>query len=724
LSPPAPPLAQLVASAFEADGAIARALPGFAMRPGQGQLAVAVAEAIEDDAVLVAEAGTGTGKTFAYLVPALLCGGRVLISTGTRTLQDQLFRRDLPQVQRALGIGLQVALLKGRSNYVCRHHLRRNLSDGRFERAEDLAVLRRIDRFAAISNTGDRSDAPGIPEDAPAWARATSTRENCLGQDCPDLAGCFVFRARQAAQQADVVVVNHHLLCADLALRDEGISELLPTATAVVFDEAHQLPETAVQFFGRSLSSRQLGDLARDLLRIGLAEARDAADWTATAAALEQALRLWRLAAGSGPARRDAPQLRADRAQRDSLVGLLDVLDGIVDVLKAAAPRSRDLLRLAHRAAELRRRLSDWLSRLDGGGEGVAAEREPRGGADRGAADDPTKAIAEAAEEAPAEAAAEAAEEAPADAAAEAALEDAVLWSEVHSNGVTLHATPLSVAPAMRRHRESSPHAWIFVSATLSVAGDFRHFTDAIGMSDARTLAIDSPFDYAANARLLVPRGCGDPNSEGYAERVAASCWPLISANRGRAFVLCTSLRMVSRLSRLLEERIAESPDPVELLVQGSAPRGALLERFRVAAQPVLVGSASFWEGVDVVGEQLSLIVIDKLPFAPPDDPVLRARVEALRRRGGDPFREIQLPAAAMALEQGAGRLIRSETDRGLLVVCDERLVTRGYGRSLLRSLPPFGLLRDATEAQAWLIGDAEAARDTAIDQVEGRVTS
>ncbi len=673
-SPDPSAFVERVASAFDAGGPIAVAHRGFSERAGQRRMALAVAEAIERGEALVAEAGTGTGKTFAYLVPALLSGGRVLVSTGTRTLQDQLFRRDLPAVRDALGVKPSIALLKGRSNYVCKHHLRRHLAEGRFERREEAALLRRIERFAAVSSSGDRSEAQGIPEDSPIWAKATSTRENCLGQDCPDLAGCFVFRARQAAQHADVVVVNHHLFCADLALRDEGISELLPSANAVIFDEAHQLPEIAVQFFGRSVSTRQLSDFTRDLFRIGMADAPDAANWTSLNAAMEQALRTWRLTAGY-KGRRDASQLRADREQRAALQALLAMLDPIDDLLLAAAQRSRDLARLSLRAGELHARLATWLTLLAAGstpaGPGGDADDREEGCEQGGGLDLPR---------------------------------DAVLWGEVHAGGVTLHATPLSVAPVMRRHRESALHAWIFVSATLSVAGDFSHFTDAVGMPDARTLAIESPFDYVDRARLLVPRGCGDPNSEGYAERVAAICWPLVEANRGRAFVLCTSLRMVERMSALLRERAAGQDDPVELLIQGTAPRGELLERFRAAHQPVLIGSASFWEGVDVVGEQLSLVVIDKLPFAPPDDPVLRARIEALRRRGGDPFHDIQLPAAAMALKQGAGRLIRSEADRGLLVVCDERLVTRGYGRSLVRSLPPFGFLRDPAEALAWLV--------------------
>jgi ATP-dependent DNA helicase DinG len=685
-----------VARAFQAEGPLAASLPGFIAREGQIAMAAAVAEAIERDEALVAEAGTGTGKTFAYLVPALLAGGRVLISTGTRTLQDQLFRRDLPLVRAAMRSGARVALLKGRSNYVCHHHLRRHLEEGRFERRDEAATLRRIERFAAISASGDRSEAPGIAEDAPAWAKATSTRENCLGQDCPDIDRCFVFRARQAAQQADIVVVNHHLFCADLALRDEGVSELLPSASAVIFDEAHQLPEIAVQFFGHSLSTRQLADFARDLLRIGLADARDAADWTTASEEIEQALREWRMTAGRS-GRRDAPQMRADRAQREALDGLLAVLDRVDDLLTGAAQRSRDLLRLAVRAGELHRRLAQWLALLDRPVETEVLREDVPASQDAPTAQD---------------------EVVPED--------EAVLWCEVHQSGVTLHATPLSVAPALRRHREQTLRTWIFVSATLAVDRSFDHFTESIGMPDARTLALGSPFDYPRNARLLVPRGCGDPSDPAFADRLLQRCWPLLEGNGGRAFVLCTSLRMVERLAALLGERIASQDDPMTLLVQGVAPRAELLERFRLAARPVLVGSASFWEGVDVVGRQLSLVIIDKLPFAPPDDPVLRARIDAMRRRGGDPFREIQLPAAAMALKQGAGRLIRSESDRGLLVVCDERLVTRGYGRSLIRSMPPFGLLREVDQALDWLqeTEAAGASDDTAAMATSRPATS
>jgi ATP-dependent DNA helicase DinG len=642
-----------VAAAFAVDGPLARAQPGYTLRTAQREMALAIAQTIAEAGIpeeaagaLVAEAGTGTGKTFAYLVPALLSGGRVLISSGTRTLQDQLFRRDLPQVRAALGLACTTALLKGRSNYVCRHHLQRNLAEGRFASREEIAALRRIERFAAISASGDRAEAPGIAEDSPAWSRATSTRENCLGQDCPALAECFVFRARQAAQQADVVVVNHHLFCADLALRDEGISELLPSTHVLVFDEAHQLPEIATQFFGRSVSTRQLIDLARDLLRIGLADARDAADWAQASAEIEQGVRSLRLEAGR-PGRRDARQLRSHEGVRSAVDGLLARLS--LPALDAAAERSRDLARLAARARELATRLQDWLARLD-------------------------PALSEPGEE--------------------------IIWAEVHQSGVTLHRTPLSVAEVFRRHRLAGPRAWIFTSATLAVAGRFDHFTAAMGLEGARTLCRESPFDFAQNALLYVPQGCGDPAAADFAERVAEAAWPLIDANRGRAFVLCTSLRMVERLATLLQARVREAGAGIEMLVQGQAARLALIERFRSLPCPVLIGSASFWEGVDVAGAQLSLVIIDKLPFAAPDDPVLRARIEAMRSAGEDPFRRIQLPAAAMALKQGAGRLIRSETDRGLLAICDERLLTKSYGRSLLASLPPFPLTRDAAAAR------------------------
>lgn len=656
-------IADVTRAALSAGGALARAHPGFVVRGGQLEMAEAIARAIETSGALIAEAGTGTGKTYAYLVPALAAGVRVLIATGTRTLQDQLFGRDLPEVRNALGVAARTALLKGRANYVCHYHLARSLLDGRFARREDIADLRRIERYAAVSQGGDRSGLSALSEDAPAWLLATSTRENCLGQDCPDHGRCFVFRARQEAMQSDIVVVNHHLFCADLALRDEGVSELLPTCGALVFDEAHQLPDIATQFFGSSVSARQLLEFGRDALRAGMAEARDAGDWIQLGARMEAAVRELRLAAGA-PARLDRQALRGRAELLEALQRAVSAVESLGNRLDAAAVRGKELARCALRAAELRERIDQWRCSLTD--------------------------------------------------EAESTSEDRIVWADVAPNGLTLHATPMSIAGVFARHRQARPRAWIFLSATLAVGGRLDHFASTIGMEDAQLHVWPSPFDFAQQALLYVPTDVGLPSATGFAERLVSAVWPLIVANRGRAFLLCTTLRMVDRAAELIEERLAEADlepaagvVPMLLLRQGQASRADLLERFRAHPAPILIGSASFWEGVDVPGDQLSLVIIDKLPFAPPDDPIVQARSRLLRAHGHDPFRAMHLPAAAMVLKQGAGRLIRSERDRGVLVVGDARLAERNYGRALLRSLPPFRRTRDPGQALAFIRGDA-----------------
>ncbi|MFP5460861.1 MAG: ATP-dependent DNA helicase [Gammaproteobacteria bacterium] len=703
-------LAGAVARALGPQGPLAQEHAGYVVRDGQLGLADAVAEAIAARTALVAEAGTGTGKTFSYLVPALLSGARVLISTGTRNLQDQLFHRDLPELARLLDVRVDTALLKGRANYVCWHHLQRNLSEGRFARREDIADLHRIQRFAVVSPSGDRSDFPGVAEEAPAWTMATSTRENCLGQDCPELARCFVIKARQAAQRAEVVVVNHHLFCADLALRDEGVADLLPTADALIFDEAHQLPAVATAFFGMSVSTRRILDFARDLLRVGLAEARDAADWTALSRGLEQALRELRLHAGTA-GRMEGREAIGRGAFVQAIDGCSRAIAAAGAALERAAERGKEVQRCALRATELCMQLQAWLDAAEGreaeaavdaaAADGGAAKGEAGGGSEGGS--EGGSANGGAAEAGGASAVSGAA--GPLLPAAGAIDGPTVTWVEVHGSGVTLHATPLSVAPVFRRQLSARPRAWVFLSATLAVGGAFGHFVSALGLEEARQLVWDSPFDYASQALLYVPQGIGPPSGADFASRVASAIRPLLAANGGRAFVLCTTLRMVDQLAGLLEGALSSDGSALELLVQGRASRAELLDRFRRARAPVLVGSASFWEGVDVPGRQLSLVIIDKLPFAPPDDPVLRARIDAARRAGADPFRTLQLPAAAMSLKQGAGRLIRSEEDRGVLVVCDARLAEKAYGRTLLRSLPPFRRTRALDEVLGFIEG-------------------
>jgi len=692
-------LLDATARALSLQGPLASQLPGFRSREGQQGLAASVGQALHTRTALVAEAGTGTGKTFAYLVPLLLSGRRALVSTGTRHLQDQLHGRDLPAVRAALGAGVRCALLKGRANYVCHHHLARQMSDGRFSDPTAPGKLRTIHRFAQVSQTGDRAECDALAEDDPIWIQATSTRENCLGQECPEVKRCFVLRARREALVADVVVVNHHLFCADLALRDESMGELLPNVDAVIFDEAHQLPEAASEFFGESVSSRQLIDLARDLVRAGLTQAPDGADWRALADRLDRAGRELRLVfeSGAGPAGAggmgrsgrglaSAPRAQAARRfSREQLVelsALEDTVDAlsadlvsIVAIVAANAGRGPELDRCGVRATELLERLQRWWSALADVPPSVPLDvlSEVLSEGSAGAASDPVGA--------------------------------SVVWAETSAQHVVLRRTPLSVADAFGRHRAGPSRAWVFLSATLSIGTDFSHFTDALGLQDARCERWDSPFDFARQSALWIPRGLGAPTAAGFAEQLAREVWPLIRANRGRAFVLCTSLRAMRDMAQALRTLDAVHPQGIDWLVQGEAAKPALLARFRSAPAAVLVGSAGFWEGVDVVGDALSLVIIDKLPFAPPDDPVVQARGEALRRAGGDPFSQYQLPQAALALKQGAGRLIRSESDRGVLVLGDERLVTRGYGRRLLASLPPFKRVATRDEAQGFLPG-------------------
>ncbi len=749
IASPVSPLVRAVRAAFDPGAPLAAGVSDFRHRDSQLALAESISRAIDREEALVAEAGTGTGKTFAYLVPALLSGKRVLISTGTKTLQDQLYNRDLPTVLAALGVGMQAALLKGRSNYVCHHHLARNLADGRFARRQDVAVLHRIDRFASISRTGDRAEAPGIAEDAPAWVHATSTRDNCLGQDCEYLDKCFVLQARRRALQADVVVINHHLFCADLALRDDGVSELLPKADLMIFDEAHQLPETATLFFGQTVSTRQIVDFARELARVGRADAPDGADWLELGAAVEQGLRELRLAAGA-TRRIDEAQLRqgAAGAMLGAWDALLETMVEPVAALELNQERSRDLERLGVRGKAIVYSVKAWLAEIRGESapekpalpedeplpissaweEDAATDAPDAADAAAGGADKPTDTGAvPAGDGGGARDAGDASADVQAQVDADADVESdsdsdsddpAIYWVDVHRQGLSLHRTPLAVSKPFRRQRMARPSSWIFTSATLSVGRRFDHFVQALGLEQARCERHDSPFSFETQGLLYVPQGLPDPRSPAFAAALADAIAPLIEANGGRAFVLCTSLRMVEAMTGLLQARLGtakpaapvasawEEPAPVEgfeLLVQGTDSRDVLLHRFRKADRPVLIGSASFWEGVDVVGAQLSLVVIDKLPFAPPDDPVVAARAKQLRARGEEPFMKLHLPHAAMALKQGAGRLIRSEDDRGLLVIGDTRLAEKPYGRRLVASLPPFRRTRDAAEAMSFL---------------------
>ncbi|CAN7295619.1 ATP-dependent DNA helicase [Cupriavidus necator] len=681
-----------LATIFADTGTLAQAIPGYRPRASQHKMAEAVADAIAQNDSVIVEAGTGTGKTYAYLVPAMLWGGKVILSTGTKNLQDQLFLRDIPTVRHALNVPVSVALLKGRANYVCHYHLERAQANGRLASRQDAAWLRDIGRFIKETSTGDKAELASVPENAPVWQMVTSTRDNCLGSECPHYKECFVMRARKEAQQADVVVVNHHLFFADVVLRDTGMAELLPAANTVIFDEAHQLPETATLFFGETLSTSQLLEIARDAVAEGLSHARDAVDWVALAAPLERAARDLRLAFSKDNARLALGQIEADRRIAEPFNETLDALDealsDFVEMLESQAERAESLQQCHRRALELANKLAAW--RADAApapapqppeGEGEAAPAVPAG-------------------------------------------PETVRWVEVFSHTVQLHRTPLSIAPIFTRQRDGQPRAWVFTSATLSVKGNFTHYAAQLGLDKDRSLTLPSPFDYAKQALLYVPRDMPAPQSPQFTDAVVQAALPLIEAAGGRTFLLCTTLRAVQRASDLLYDAFAERGLNLPLLVQGQASRTELLDRFRELGNAVLVGSQSFWEGVDVRGEALSLVIIDKLPFAPPDDPVLAARMEVLQKKGLSPFAVHQLPHAVITLKQGAGRLIRSESDRGVLAIFDTRLVEKPYGRQIWQSLPPFTRTREAATVVRFLESlrgpgkeaEAEPAGEAAAD--------
>ncbi|WP_250464951.1 ATP-dependent DNA helicase [Caballeronia sp. GAFFF2] len=691
-------MARSVAAAMEASG---RAMPEPAMfelqrRParklGPSDKPHAVDEASADDVgiatatsavdggenTLIVEAGTGTGKTYAYLVPAMLWGGKVIVSTGTKHLQDQLFQRDIPTVRDALAVPVTVAMLKGRANYLCHYYLERTADNGRLPTRQDTSHLQEIVRFAKITRTGDKAELASVPENSPVWPMVTSTRDNCLGQDCPHYKDCFVMQARREAQQADIVVVNHHLFFADVMLRDTGMAELLPMANTIIFDEAHQLPETATLFFGKTLSTTQLLELARDAVAEGLSHARDAADWTKLGAALERAARDLRLAFREDSIRLSLGQLADGHPLFEALDTLQTHLDALTAALGAHGERAESLQALVRRARELQGLLSGWT--------------KPPTALERAVVED-------------------------ADTAAEAARDEPnemVRWIEVFSHTVQLHETPLSVAPIFAKQRAGVPRAWIFTSATLSVRGDFTHYAAQMGLNARRSMTLPSPFDYPSQGLLYVPRNLPQPSSPQFTDAVFDAALPVIEASGGGVFMLCTTLRAVDRISQRLRDVIERRGWDNPLLVQGDASRTELLDRFRAYGNAILVGSQSFWEGVDVRGDALSLVVIDKLPFAPPDDPVLAARLDALTKKGLSPFAVHQLPQAVITLKQGAGRLIRAETDRGVLMICDTRLVDKPYGRRIWQSLPPFKRTRELEVARAFFSEAADASAELA----------
>ncbi len=607
---------------------------GFAPRRVQQEMSEAVAEALQDNGILLVEAGTGVGKTFAYLVPALLSGRKIIISTGTRHLQDQLFHRDLPLVRRSLGISADIALLKGRRNYLCLYRLQ-NAAVSMSDRMQ-ASQLQSIRSWSGITKQGDIAELADVPESAPVWAKATSTAENCLGTDCPEFNHCHLVRARRRAQEADIVVVNHHLFFADMALKEEGFGEVLPSADAFILDEAHQLPETASRFFGRTVSGRQFEEFANDSIAAQLEEAPDRPGLREIAQSLLQEVGRYRLALGTAEVRMAWQTQVHNPALKSALAGLRDALDAMRDELAEVAGCGEALSRCAERCEAL----SACLSLFE--------QQESN---------------------------------------------DLILWYETMQNGFRMHATPPEVGEIFQEYMQAYQAAWVFTSATLSVAGRFDHFQRRMGLAESRGLQLDSPFDYRNNALLYLPKNMPEPKADHFLDRLIEVSLPVLEASRGRAFMLFTSYRALQYVADHIHSRL-----DYPLLVQGEAPRSQLLDRFRLSDGAVLLGTSSFWEGVDIKGEALSCVIIDKLPFAAPGDPVLQARLNRLRQQGGNPFFDLQLPQAVIALKQGVGRLIRGVEDRGVLMIADPRIRGRAYGKLFLDSLPAMPVVDDIEE--------------------------
>ncbi|MXS85481.1 ATP-dependent DNA helicase [Nitrosomonas sp. HPC101] len=634
---------------FSSEGLLARNIPDYRPRTQQLEMAQAIAQAIENRETLIAEAGTGTGKTFAYLVPALLSGGKVILSTGTKTLQDQLFQRDIPVIRAALKIPVTVALLKGRANYICHYHLERTLNSDHihFTNRTEVKYLNLIERYASNSGHGDKSGLDKVPEQAAIWQHVTSTRENCLGSDCPHYRQCFVMEARKRALSADMIVVNHHLFFADVMLRDEGLSELLPACNTVIFDEAHQLPEVASLFFGESVSTGQITTLVRDIHAEALLVAQEFTPLFDALAAVGKAALDVQLTVTEKHVRLSSTTAAQRSGFSEARQALQEKLVQLVELLETQAVRSQELQNCWSRAQAILNKIRQWHEQAES-----------------------SKVIS---------------------------------WIETYSQSLQFNTTPLSIAETFSKQLNASARAWIFTSATLSVKKDFSHYSRMMGLAEAKTASWDSPFDFPNQALLYVPTQLPDPNTQYYTESIIQAALPVIKASGGRAFVLCTSLRNMQQIHERLQDAFAQEQLEFPLLLQGQETRSALLNQFRKLGNAVLVGSQSFWEGVDVRGRALSLVIIDRLPFASPDDPVLSARIEKYTQEGRNAFMEYQLPYAVINLKQGAGRLIRDEYDRGVLMICDPRLITKAYGKRIWQSLPPMKRTRDLEEVKCFL---------------------
>jgi ATP-dependent DNA helicase DinG len=621
------------------DGLLKQELSGFIPRLPQQKMAEAIERALELDAQLIVEAGTGTGKSFGYLIPLFLSEKKAIISTGTKNLQDQLFFKDIPIIKKILAYSGKVILLKGRANYLCIHRLERSYEDGRFASRQHVTQLQIIKEWSGMTESGDIAELNSVPEDSTIWPAVTSTADNCLNQECEFYKDCFVVKARQQALAADIVVVNHHLFFADMALQEEGFGELLPGADAVIFDEAHHLPDIASLFFSTVISSRQITELARDAEAEGLHSAADTKEIINQSSLLQKAALDMRLVMGMDLRRSPWPE-QLPKPLEEAVQNVKYHLQSLEEILKVVAVRSKELENCWKRAIKLIERFN------------LLTGKTP---------------------------------------------ENNVHWYETYAQSFSLQLTPMIVADFFKQYLQAKKRSWIFTSATLSVNESFQLFVDTLGLEQAIQLHLKSPFDYQNQALLYVPRGLPDPNNKSYTDRMMESVIPILEITQGKTFLLFTSYRALERAAEILKDRVS-----FPLLIQGSMPKHELIEQFKTLGNAVLLATSSFWYGVDVRGDALSCVIIDKLPFSAPDDPILQARIAMLRKQGADPFMTYQLPNAVLTLKQGAGRLIRDHQDRGVLMICDPRLVGSRYGQTFLKSLPDMPRTRDLENVKSF----------------------
>ena len=631
---------------FSEKGDLSNNIDGYRVRQEQIDISILIDEAITHKKKLIVEAGTGIGKTFAYLVPAFLSGGKIIISTATKNLQDQLFTKDIPMIRDALKVPVSLAMLKGRSNYLCHLRLENAMIEGAFMTKEDVTHLHLVNQHAKHSVDGDRAELDTIPESSSIWPQVTSTKENCLGQECSFYKECFVMSARKKALAADVTIVNHHLFFADLNMKEEGISELLPKATTVIFDEAHQIPDIASIFFGKNISTSKISEIVQDGFQIYLKHMKDVSDFEPILNDLEKANKDFRLVFPRESNRYPYQKISSFSQFESSYLNLVEKLKKIIELLTLHKDRDSEIEKYFDSANEILKSFDDWLEDKDN---------------------------------------------------------NSIKWIEVYSQSLQLNNTPLSIADMFARHINNESTSWVFTSATLAVKNNFDHFKNQLGLIDADSVSKESPFNYAEKALLFVPKTMPDANHENFNFAVVNQIYPFIKASKGRAFILCTTLKSMREIFTLLQDKIETDQLDYPIYLQGDGSRNHLLNKFREHGHAILIGSLSFWEGVDVKGDALSLVVIDKLPFFSPEDPVLAARIDKINQSGKNAFMEYQLPNAVITLKQGAGRLIRDEFDKGVLVICDTRIIDKAYGKRMWQSLPPFARTRDDLEVIQFL---------------------